>query len=41
VVVIGPDELAAGEVTLRDMSSKEESRVAFDTIVSVVTTVLT
>jgi len=30
VVVLGPDELAAGEVTLRDMSSKEEKRVALD-----------
>jgi len=28
VVVVGPDELAAGEVTLRDMSTKEEKRVA-------------
>jgi histidyl-tRNA synthetase len=30
VVVVGPDELAAGEVTLRDMSTKEEKRVALD-----------
>ena len=29
VVIVGPDELAAGEVTMRDMSSKEEKRVAF------------
>ena len=28
VVVIGPDELSAGEVTLRDMTTKEEKRVA-------------
>ena len=28
VIVVGPDELAAGEVTLRDMSTKEETRVA-------------
>lgn len=27
VVICGPDELAAGEVTLRDMGTKEESRV--------------
>ncbi|HSQ21738.1 MAG TPA: histidine--tRNA ligase [Coriobacteriia bacterium] len=30
VVVVGPDEIAVGEVTLRDMSSKEEKRVALD-----------
>jgi histidyl-tRNA synthetase len=30
VVVLGPDEIVAGEVTLRDMSSKEEKRVALD-----------
>jgi histidyl-tRNA synthetase len=28
VVVIGPDEFAEGEVTVRDMASKEESRVS-------------
>ncbi|MBE0417203.1 MAG: histidine--tRNA ligase [Coriobacteriia bacterium] len=28
VVVVGPDELAAGQVTLRDMGTKEETRVA-------------
>jgi histidyl-tRNA synthetase len=28
VVVVGPDELAAGEVTIRDMDTKEETRVA-------------
>ncbi len=27
-VVVGPDELAAGEVTVRDMGTKEETRVA-------------
>ncbi len=30
VVVVGPDELASGEVTLRDMSTREEKRVALD-----------
>jgi histidyl-tRNA synthetase len=28
VVIVGPDELEAGEVTLRDMGTKEETRVA-------------
>jgi histidyl-tRNA synthetase len=28
VAVVGPDELAVGEITLRDMSTKEETRVA-------------
>ncbi|MHB8050582.1 MAG: histidine--tRNA ligase [Coriobacteriia bacterium] len=28
VIVVGPDELAAGEVTLRNMTTKEEKRVA-------------
>lgn len=27
VVIVGPDELAAGEVTVRDMTAKDESRV--------------
>jgi len=27
VVVVGPEELAAGEVTLRDMATKAETRV--------------
>ncbi len=27
VVVVGPDELAAGEVTMRDMTTKDESRI--------------
>ncbi|MDP2181182.1 MAG: histidine--tRNA ligase [Actinomycetota bacterium] len=30
VVIVGPDELAAGEVTLRDMGTKEETRVPLD-----------
>jgi histidyl-tRNA synthetase len=30
VVVVGPDELAAGEVTVRDMGTKEENRVALE-----------
>ena len=33
VVVVGPDELAAGEVTLRDMGTKEETRVALEALV--------
>lgn len=28
VLIVGPDELVAGEVTLRDMATKEEKRVA-------------
>lgn len=32
VAVVGPDELSAGELTLRDMGTKEETRVALDTI---------
>jgi histidyl-tRNA synthetase len=28
VIIVGPDELAAGEVTFRDMTTKEEKRVA-------------
>jgi len=30
VVVVGPDELADGQVTLRDMGTKEETRVAVE-----------
>ncbi|MBN2839576.1 MAG: histidine--tRNA ligase [Coriobacteriia bacterium] len=30
VLVVGPDELAAGEVTIRDMTTKEEKRVALE-----------
>jgi len=36
VVICGPDELAAGEVTLRDMGTKEESRVAVAELSAVV-----
>lgn len=34
VVVVGPDELASGEVTLRDMSTKEEKRLALGSAVA-------
>ncbi len=40
VVVIGPDEAAAGEVTLRDMSTKEENRVALVNLMSAVRALL-
>jgi len=30
VVIVGPEELAAGQVTLRNMGTKEETRVAID-----------
>jgi histidyl-tRNA synthetase len=30
VAIVGPDEIVAGEVTLRDMRSKEERRIALD-----------
>lgn len=33
VVIAGPDEIAAGEVTLRDMNTKDETRVALGAIV--------
>ncbi|MHB1341777.1 MAG: histidine--tRNA ligase [Coriobacteriia bacterium] len=36
VVIAGPDEVGAGEVTLRDMNSKDETRVALDDIVEAV-----
>ena len=36
VVIAGPDELAAGEVTLRDMSTKEEARVSRAQVVAAV-----
>lgn len=36
VVIVGPDELGAGEVTLRDMVSKDETRVALDALVDAV-----
>jgi histidyl-tRNA synthetase len=32
VAVVGPDELASGQVTLRDMGTKEENRVAVDEV---------
>jgi histidyl-tRNA synthetase len=34
VVIVGPDELAAGEVTVRDMTDKTETRVAREALVS-------
>jgi len=36
VVVVGPDELAAGELTIRDMGTKEETRVRIDAFVEAV-----
>lgn len=39
-VVVGPDELAAGEATLRDMRAKAERRVALAELVSEVTMAL-
>ncbi len=36
VVVVGPDELAAGELTIRDMGTKEETRVRIGALVDVV-----
>jgi histidyl-tRNA synthetase len=41
VVVVGPDELVAGTVTLRVMSTHEEETVLIDNIVSAVGTRLT
>jgi len=40
VVVIGPDELAAGEVTLRDMGTKEETRIALEAVATAVASAL-
>ncbi|MDY0087677.1 MAG: histidine--tRNA ligase [Coriobacteriia bacterium] len=40
VVIVGPDELAAGEATLRDMESKEETRVALGEITGAVRQIL-
>lgn len=34
VVIVGPDELVTGEVTLRDMSTKEEKRLALGSAVA-------
>ena len=31
-IVIGDDELAAGEVTMKEMATSSQSRVAFDDI---------
>lgn len=36
VVVVGPDEIAAGQVTVRDMGSKEETRVALEAVAAFV-----
>ncbi|MBW6469488.1 MAG: histidine--tRNA ligase [Coriobacteriia bacterium] len=36
VVVVGPDEIAAGQVTLRDMGTKEETRVALADVAAAV-----
>jgi histidyl-tRNA synthetase len=40
VAIVGPDELAAGEFTLRDMGTKEETRVALDAAAAAVTAAL-
>ncbi|TLM98897.1 MAG: histidine--tRNA ligase, partial [Actinobacteria bacterium] len=32
VVIAGPDEVAEGQVTVRDMGTKEETRVAIDDV---------
>ena len=40
VVIAGPGELEAGEVTLRDMGTKEETRVPMDGVASAVDTAL-
>ncbi len=36
VVVVGPDEVAAGEVTVRHMGTREENRVAIADVVGAV-----
>ena len=36
VVVVGPDELAESQVTLRDMGTREETRVGLDRLIAVV-----
>ncbi len=33
-VIVGPDELSAGEVTVRDMGTKEETRVPLSGVAS-------
>ena len=40
VAVVGPDEVAAGEFTLRDMSTKDEKRVALDSAAAAVVAAL-
>jgi histidyl-tRNA synthetase len=40
VVIAGPEELAAGEVTLRDMGTKEETRVARERLAEAVRSAL-
>ncbi len=40
VVVVGPDELSAGEVTVRDMSTKEEVRIRKESIAEEVAAML-
>lgn len=40
VVIVGPDELASGEVTLRDMATKEEKRLALDSATAAVVAAL-
>jgi histidyl-tRNA synthetase len=40
VLILGADELAAGEATLRDMNTKDESRVALSAAVGVTAGVL-
>lgn len=40
VVIMGPDELAAGEVTVRDMRTKAETRAKLDEVAGAVASVL-
>ena len=40
VAVVGPDEVAAGEFTLRDMTTKDEKRVALDAAAAAVVAAL-
>ncbi len=40
VVVVGPDEMAAGEVTLRHMETKEETRVGMSELLGAVHTLI-
>lgn len=41
VVVVGPDEIRAGQVTLRDMGTKEETRIALAEVADAVRRALT